>query len=416
MTAPLSTPRSVVVTGMGLVSALGPDVPSAFSRLREPRNCVLASDDLATYKGLQTRLCAPIPDFDPAARYSRKILRSMGRVAVLALAATDEALAQAGLLDDPGTLSSGRLGVAYGSSSGSIDAIADFYTILRDREVRNVTSSTYLKMMPQTTAVNLSVHYRTTGRLLPTGTACTSGSLAIGLAYEAIRDGLQDVMIAGGAEEFSVTQITVFDTLYATSRRNDAPAATPRAFDADRDGLVIGEGAGTLLLEAEDHARARGAPILARVVGFGTNTDGTHVTQPNAATMARCLQLALDDAAIPASELAYVNAHGTATDLGDIAEGTASAAVYPASVPFSTLKNYIGHTLGACGAIEAALTIEMLRHAWAAPNLNLEHPDPRCGEHNYVLGDGLPLAAPRYAASNNFAFGGVNTSLVLALP
>ena len=288
--------RRVVVTGCGIVSALGHSVSAAFERLKTPRNCVMRSDDLAAYRGLQTCLWAPCGYVRPP-EYTRKVIRTMSPVSEMALFATEQALAQAGLADDP-VLKGGRTGVAYGSCSGGVEANADFFSILMNREVKNVTSSTYIKMMSQTAAVNLSVHFGTTGRLLPTGTACTSGSLAVGEAYEAIRYGLQDVMIAGGAEEFSVTQVAVFDTLFATSRRNDAPETTPRAFDADRDGLVIGDGAGTLVLEEREHALARGATVLAEVVGFGTNTDGRHVTQPNAETMAVALKLALADAGV----------------------------------------------------------------------------------------------------------------------
>ncbi len=402
--------RRVVVTGMGIVSSLGHTVAAAYERLKTPKNCVRRSEELQTYKGLQTSLWAPCGYVRPP-DYTRKVIRTMSPVSEMALFATDQALAQAGLLGDP-VVRGGRLGVAYGSCSGGVAANADFYSVLMNREVRNVTSSTYIKMMSQTCAVNLSVHYGTTGRLLPTGTACTSGSLAVGEAYEAIRYGAQDVMIAGGAEEFSVTQVAVFDTLFATSRRNDAPETTPRAFDRDRDGLVIGDGAATLILEEYEHARARGATVLAEVVGFGTNTDGRHVTQPNAETMAVALKLALENAGLAPSDIGYVNAHGTATDLGDIAEGTATAAVFGAAKPLvSTIKGYTGHTLGACGAIEAALTIEMLRHGWFAPNLNLENTDPRCGEHDFITGAGR-AAETEFAMSDNFAFGGVNTSLV----
>lgn len=406
--------RRVVITGYGLVSALGNDVPSAYNRLKVLENTVRASEDLASYKGLQSHLCSLADGFVPPAHYTRKVVRTMGRVSILALAATEQALAQAGLAGDP-VLKSGRTGIAYGSSSGSVDAIADFYTVIAAREVKHVTSSTYIKMMPQTTVVNLSVHFGTVGRLIPTGTACTSGSLAIGNAYEAIKFGLQDVMIAGGAEEFSATQVAVFDTLFATSRQNDAPHLAPRAFDRDRDGLVIGEGAGTLILEERDHALARGATILAEVVGFGTNTDGRHVTQPNHATMAQAMRLALADANLSAEAVGYVNAHGTATALGDVAEGTATTAVYGSRPPVSTLKNYIGHTLGACGALEAILSIEMMRNNWFAPNLNLVTPDEACGAMNLIMGDGLTLETG-YVTSNNFAFGGVNTSLIFARP
>ncbi len=402
--------RRVVVTGRGLVSSLGNSVSEAFERLKTPVNCVEASEDLKGYTGLQTCLWAPSHFVKPAS-YTRKVIRTMSPVAILALNATEQALAEAGLTDDP-VVKSGRLGIAYGSCSGGVEACADFFTIVKDHAVKNVTSSTYIKMMPQTTAVNLSVHFGTTGRLLPTGTACTSGSLAIGEAYEAILSGKQDVMIAGGAEEFSVTQVAVFDTLFSTSRRNDAPRTTPRAFDVNRDGLVVGDGAGTLILEEREHALARGATIFAEVVGFGTNTDGRHVTQPNAETMAQALRLALEDAKLPPEAIGYVNAHGTATELGDIAEGEAMALAFGSHrVPVSTIKNYTGHTLGACGALEAILTIEMMRGDWYAPNLNLTDPDPRCGAHDFITGAGRAFSAD-YAMSDNFAFGGVNTSLI----
>lgn len=404
--------RRVVVTGYGLVSALGLDVPSAFGRLHRYENCVKHSDDLASYKGMGTQLCATVDDFVNPPSYTRKVIRTMGRVAILALNATEQALAQAGLTDDP-ILKDGRLGIAYGSSSGSVDALADFYTIINTHEVKNVTSSTYIKMMPHTTAVNLSVHFGTTGRLIPTGTACTSGSLAIGLSYETIKFGLQDVMIAGGAEEFSPTQVAVFDTLFATSRKNDTPKLAPQPFDKNRDGLVIGEGAATLILEEREHALARGATILAEVVGFGTDTDGRHVTQPNSVTMARAISLALADSGLPASEIGYVNAHGTATDQGDVAEGQATAGIFGSRVPVSTVKSYTGHTLGACGSLEAILSIEMMRHDWYAPNLNLCEPDENCGGLDFIMHEGRAFSAS-HVVSNNFAFGGINTSLVFA--
>ena len=402
--------RRVVVTGAGIVSSLGNSVGEASARLHDLTNCVETSEDLKGYKGLQTCLWAP-SHFTKPPEYTRKIIRTMSPVSIMALNATEQALRAANLENDP-VVKSGRLGVAYGSCSGGIDAILDFYSVVANREVKNVTSSTYIKMMPQTTAVNLSVHFGTTGRLLPTGTACTSGSLAIGLAFEQIAYGMQDFMIAGGAEEFTVTQVAVFDTLFATSRRNEEPKLTPKAFDKNRDGLVIGDGAATLILEEREHAIARGAKILAEVVGFGMNTDGRHVTQPNSETMGIAMQLSLQSAALPPSSIGYVNAHGTATELGDIAEGTAVERVFGAGkVPLSTIKDYTGHTLGACGAIEAIATIGMMNEGWFAPNLNLSDVDPRCGDNDYITGEGRK-AEVEFAMSNNFAFGGVNTSLI----
>jgi len=203
----------------------------------------------------------------------------------------------------------------------------------------------------------------------------------------------------------------VFDTLFATSVRNDAPQSTPRPFDADRDGLVLGEGACTLILEDLEHAQARGATILAEVVGYGTNSDGQHVTQPSADTMAQAMRLALEDAGLDAAQIDYVNAHGTATDHGDIAETQATAQVFGSRVPISSLKSYVGHMLGACGAFEAWLSIEMMRAGWFAPTLNLAEVDPRCGQLDFITGPGRELQA-EYVMSNNFAFGGINTSLV----
>lgn len=403
--------RRVVVTGMGIVSSLGHSISSAYERLKTLENCVEASSELSEYKGLQTCLWAPSKFVRPG-EYTRKVVRTMSPVSMMALFATEEALRQAGLYDDP-VVKGGRLGVAYGSCSGGVDANADFYSVLMDREIKNVTSATYIKMMSQTCAVNLSVHFGTTGRLLPTGTACTSGSLAIGEAYEAIAWGRQDMMIAGGAEEFSATQVAVFDTLFATSRRNDRADTTPRAFDKNRDGLVVGDGAATLILEEREHALQRGATIIAEIAGFGTNTDGRHVTQPSAVTQARAIKLALEDAELSPSDIGYVNAHGTATELGDITECEALKSVFgETSVPISTIKNYTGHTLGACGAIEAAMTIEMLRNGWYAPNLNLDEVDPRMEGLDFIRGSGRVIDT-EFAMSNNFAFGGVNTSLIL---
>ena len=400
--------RRVVVTGMGIVSPLGNDVETAFARLKRFENCVQSLPELGEYKGLNTRLGCRTA-FEKPAHWNRKTTRTMGDVSMYALAATEQAVAQAGL--DDVLLQNGRTGVAYGSCSGSIPALLDFYSMLMTKEVTGITSGTYIKLMPQTTACNLSVHFKTHGRLVPTGTACTSGSLALGNAAELIRWGVQDVMLAGGAEEFSATQVAIFDTLYATSLRNDAPCTTPAPYDVDRDGLVIGDGAATFVLEEYEHAKARGATILAELAGFAETTDGTHVTNPNAETMSFALRDALADAGIDGSAIGYVNGHGTATKAGDIAETAATRAIFNRAVPISSIKSYTGHTLGACGAIEAALTVKSLVTGWYPPSLNLKNPDPACAELDYLTGEGRTIDA-EYAMTNNFAFGGVNTSLI----
>lgn len=217
-------------------------------------------------------------------------------------------------------------------------------------------------------------------------------------------------MIAGGAEELCLSGAAVFDTLFAASSKNSTPSLTPSPFDIDRDGLVLGEGAGTLILEEYEHAKARGATILAELVGFGTNSDGAHVTQPTSETMQIAMELALKDAGLNASDIGYVNAHGTATEKGDIAESHATAKLFGNNMPISTLKSYIGHTLGGSGSIEAWITIAMMNRSWFAPNLNLKTVDPNCAQLDYIT-------APRnleveYVMTNNFAFGGINTSLI----
>jgi len=400
----------VVVTGMAGISPLGNDWPTIRARLGEYRNAVVRMEDWAGYEGLNTQLGAPAAPFALPKHYDRKATRSMGRVALLATRASELALQDAGLLDHP-LLTSGQMGVSFGSSAGTPSAIGDFGRMMEERTTRGINATTYIKMMAHTAPVNLGVFFGVTGRIITTSSACTSGSQGIGYAYEAIKSGRQVAMIAGGAEELDATEAAVFDTLFATSTRNDAPHTSPRPFDRARDGLVIGEGAGCLILEEREHALARGAAIHAELVGFGTNSDGTHVTQPNAATMKMAMELSLRDAGLAPDAIGYVNAHGTATAHGDLAESQATAALFGKCLPISSLKSYMGHTLGACGALEAWISIEMMREGWFAPTVNLDEVDPECGALDYIRGEGRKLDC-EYVMSNNFAFGGINTSLI----
>lgn len=405
----MSAPR-VVVTGMGGVTALGDSWPEIEKRLRARQNAVQRMDEWDRYEMMHTRLAAPVNDFEPQAYYPRKATRSMGRVSLLALRATELALQQAGLRNDP-EISDGRMGIAYGSAAGSGEPVHVFGRMLETGSMQGVTSTTYIQMMSHTAAVNVALYFSLKGRVIPTSSACTSGSQAIGYAYEAIRAGREPMMVAGGAEELSPMGAAVFDTLFATSTKNDAPATTPRPFDKNRDGLVIGEGAATLVLEDLEHAQARGGRPLIEIVGFGTNSDGMHVTQPDDKQQARAMSLALADAGVAPAAIGYVSAHGTATDRGDVAEARATASVLGGSVPVSSMKSYVGHTLGACGAMEAWWMIEMMRNKWFAPTINLDTPDPECEIVDLIRGDGRMLDI-EYAMKNNFAFGGINTSLV----
>ena len=402
--------KRVVVTGMALASPLGSDINTVFENLEKFENCVEYNKDLDQYQRLNTRLSAKVKGFEIPPTYNRKVTRTMGPLSIMAVRTAEQALEDAGLLGDE-IITNGQTGVSYGSSSGSLDAIIDFYGMQVDKVVRGLNSGSYVKMMPHTAPVNISLYLKTTGRLITSSTACTSGSMGIGYAYETIKNGYETVMIAGGGEELHATEIAIFDTLYATSLKNDTPKLTPSPFDKNRDGLVLGEGAGTLILEEYEHAKRRGAKIYAEIIGFGTNTDGTHITNPNRETMKTALELALKDANLSPDRIGYVNAHGTATIQGDLAETWATEQVFKRLVPVSSTKSYTGHTLGACGSIEAIISIEMMNRGWFHPTLNLNDIDPECGKLDYIQGQGREIKTD-YIMSNNFAFGGINTSLI----
>ena len=402
--------NSVVVSGIGGISAFGRDWASIQAAFKQGRNAVQNMGWQGQYPDLEAQLGAPIERYAPPAHWTRKQLRSMGRVSYLCVDAAEQALADAGLLGDE-RIKDGRMGVACGSSTGSTPDIRDVGELLITGKSHNFSANTYVRMMPHTTAANIGIFFGLTGRIIPTSSACSSGSQGIGYAYEAIKHGMIEMMLAGGGEEFCPSEVYVFDSLYAASRRNNEPAKTPRPYDAGRDGLVIGEGAGILVLESLVHAQARGAKIYAEIVGYGANSDGSHVTRPQKATMQRCMALALEDAGLEPAQIGYVNGHGTATEQGDIAETQATEALFGSRMPISSQKSYLGHTLGACGALESWFSIEMMNSGWFAPTLNLDHIDPRCGRLDYIRGQGREIDTD-YVMNNNFAFGGVNTSLV----
>ncbi|KAA1153678.1 beta-ketoacyl-ACP synthase [Pseudoalteromonas sp. FUC4] len=401
--------KRVVVTGMASITALGDDWNVFKAALIKGENAVKRMPSWDYIDGLNTNLAAPVESFSRPANYTRKKVRSMGRVSLMSTVATERALEQAQLLEHP-ALTDGTTGVSYGSSIGSTEPLVSFGRMMESGSMNGVTATSYIQMMAHTAPVNVGVFFGLKGRVITTSSACTSGSQGIGYAYEAIKFGRQKLMVAGGAEELCVTEAAVFDTLYATSTKNDTPKNTPRPFDKNRDGLVIGEGAGTLILEEYEHAKARGATILAEVVGFGCNSDGKHVTQPTSETMQVAIEMALQDANISADQIGYINAHGTSTDRGDIAESHATFNALGAK-PISSLKSYLGHTLGACGAIEAWASINMMNDDWFAPTINLTTIDSECAPLDYIIEEGRQIHT-NFVMSNNFAFGGINTSLI----
>ena len=405
--------RRVVITGIAGCSPIGNDWPAIRSSLREGHSGVSLTPAFGEVLGMQTRLGGWVREFSVPDDYPRKKMRTMGRVAQMATVVTAQAIQRAGLEGHP-SLHSGRTGVAYGSTSGSPEALEAYARqVLLQRSLKGISPNHYIQLMSHTVAANLAQFFELRGRVIPTCSACTSGSQGIGYAYESVRFGRADCMLAGGAEELHMVDAAVFDVLFATSTSNSEPIRAPRPFDARRDGLVVAEGACTFVLEELSHARERGAPIIGEILGFASNCDGVHMTQPDARGMESVMRAALADAGVEASAIDYVGAHATATEVGDIAESQATWAVFGSSTPVSSLKGHMGHTLGACGALESWMTLEMLREGWLAPTLHLDEPDPRCAPLDHVRQAPRATSA-RVAIKNNFAFGGINTSLVIS--
>ena len=399
----------VVITGVGVASPIGNSMDEVSRSLREDRSGVRIIPSFGEVEGLRTRLGAPV-ELDLSG-LSKKRTRTMGRVALLSTWATQKAIDDAGI--DQELLSSGKVGLAYGSTGGTSAAVEDFVRKLYvQKQLGAIQSATYLKFMSHTCAANLAQYYAIRGRVITTCSACVSSSQAIGYAFENVKHGLQEVMIAGGAEEMDVVHAAIFDLMFATSvKYNDQPARSPRPFDADRDGLVVGEGAGTLVLESYERARARGAHIYAEIIGFGTNCDGMHMTAPSEDGMTAVIERSLADAGIDKGQIEYVNAHATATDLGDICESKAVRRALGERVPVSSTKGFTGHTLGGCGAIESVFCLAMLRDGFLAPTKNLERPHPDVAPLDFVIGPARD-AKPVVVMNNNFAFAGLNTSLI----
>jgi 3-oxoacyl-[acyl-carrier-protein] synthase II len=403
-------PEPVVITGLGLASPAGHDLEAVTRALREGRSGIRAVPEWRDVDGLTALVAGLVEGVDLHEAIPRKFRRSMGRVAQLAAFAMSRAIADSGLPAE--LVQGGRVGLAVGSTTGSPTATLEYYRNILGPGMRANKSTSFLQVMSHTCAANCALAFGITGRVWGPNSACTSASQAIGLGYETLLAGAQDVMICGGAEEVHFTTAATFNLAgAASSGYNDRPHLTPRPFDKARDGMVVGEGAGIVVLERLAHARARGARIYGEVVGFATTCDGEHITSPAEAGMARAMEQALASAGLSPANVDYVNAHATGTELGDSTEARATARVFGDRVPVSSTKGHVGHTLGACGAIETIFVLAMMRGGFAAPTLNLETIDPACSGV-WLLQQ--PLERPiRVAMNNNFAFGGINTSLVL---
>ena len=405
--------RRVVITAGSAITPIGHGRADMVRSLREGISGVrpLREDGLLTgriHSGVFGTVDYPV-EYD----FKRNFRKTMGPVAYYACQVVKETLEASGLDED--FITSGRLGVAFSSTHGSPTVQRSIYKkFFADSatEFSSIGAVDYLKSMVHTTAVNITKMFGITGRIIASSTACTTSSQSIGFGYETVKFGLQDAMICGAADEYDTTTVAVFDNLLACSTAfNDRPHATPRPFDEDRDGLVVGEGGAAVLLEEYEHAKRRGAEILGEIVGFSCNNNGGDLILPNVDGIKKTIQLGLESAGIGPEAVDLVSAHATGTKMGDVIEAMAIRALYGEGPRVVGLKSYMGHTMGTCGAIELLLLLYMMEEGFVAPTLNLENVDKRCGGLRHVTQ--LEETEVKTAALQNFAFGGVNTCVMV---
>jgi 3-oxoacyl-[acyl-carrier-protein] synthase II len=403
-----------VITGLGLVTPLGNDVPTTWDGLVAGRSGVgpITHFDASDYSA---RIAAEVKGFDPAALFGHRDARRMDRFTQFAVAAAGQALDDSGL--SLTASNAHRVGAIIGSGIGGIISVLEQAEVLRTRGPRRVSPFLIPMMLPDTAPGQVAITYGLKGPNFAVISACATGANAIGEAAEVIRRGAADAMLAGGAEAGIVPlAFAGFTVMQAVSTRNDEPERASRPFDATRDGFVMGEGGGVVVLESETHARARGARIYAEIVGYGATADAYHITAPEETGegAARAMQVALDQAGLAPEQIDYLNAHGTSTVLNDKGETAAIKAVFgdcAYQLPVSSTKSMTGHLLGGAGAVEAVFCALALNEGVLPPTINYEHPDPEC-DLDYVPNEARRVAVD-VAMSNSFGFGGHTACLIL---
>ena len=410
------TLRRVVITGLGAVTDVGNTVPDFWTSLVEGRSGIGPITSFTPTPEWSVTFAGEVRNLEPEKRIDPKSISRMDRFSVFGMCAAEEAVADSGMDFSKGDPY--RYGVAIGSGIGGIDTIEQGLRKLFDRGPRSVSPFVVPKLMVNALAGNVSIRFGLKGANIATATACATGSHAIGAAYHMIQRGDADVIVAGGSEG-AVTPLCVgsFAAMKALSTRNDAPTKASRPFDKDRDGFVLAEGAGIVVLEELEHAKARGARIYAELKGFGVTGDASHIAAPDEQGRGaqKAMEFAIKDAEVNLSDIGYINAHGTSTPLGDKAEVHAVKSLFgahAAKVAMSSTKSVTGHTLGGAGAIETVATVKALVHGVLPPTINLEHPDEGF-DLNFVPNTAQESRI-RLAINNSFGFGGHNTSMVLA--
>ena len=412
--------QRIVITGMGAITPLGLDVDSTWQRLIQGESGIkpITHFEASEYRA---QIAGTVEGFDISQYMSAIVARRYDTFVQYGVAAAAQALQQAGFISDlqasPVTgVDPNRIGVLIGSGIGGITTIEENTLKLNQDSPRKISPFFVPSAIVNMAAGQVAIRHGLKGLNLATATACTTATHAIGLSARLIAYGDADVIVAGGCEKAS-SQLGIggFSAMQALSTRNDAPTQASRPFDKDRDGFVLGDGAGVLVLESLAHAKARGATILAELVGFGMSDDASHITAPpdNGEGAAAAMQNAITDAGIAANEVGYINAHGTSTPAGDVAESRAIETVLGHSVSVSSTKSMTGHLLGAAGGIEAIFTIKALQQQVLPPTINLDNPDPNCNL-DYVPHTARQVANLNFAISNSFGFGGTNGSLLFA--
>ena len=402
--------NSVVVTGVGVVSPLGNEFSQLIEGLQTGRSGVREISELKQVGGLRSRLAATVSGVDPK-QIPRKFRRSMSNMSIYAYLASQQALTMAGYPD--GQLSSGDLGVFIGSTIGSTMTSENFFhDYFSDYSLERMKTGLFFQLMGHSCAANVAQSFGITGRVLSPSAACATSSQAVGYAYEQIVMGKQKSVLCGGADEFHPLTVATFDIMHAASTHfNQQPSLSPRPFDSLRDGVVCGEGSGILLLESETSARQRGADILAEIIGFSTTSDTSSIASPDIGAMVNSMQLALNDAELTVADIDYVNAHGTGTEQGDIAEAKAIQQLFVDQVPVSSLKGHLGHTMAASGTIELAGCIGMLQQQQLIATRNLDQVDERCRGIDHLQQN--KVQPVKTILKNNFAMGGINATIIL---
>lgn len=402
--------QRVVITGRGAVSPFGLGISTLLEGIWQGRSAIRSMPEWETVRGLKSRIAAPVPPFDARKRLPRSVRRTMGPMAMFATLAAKEAIVNAGL--DETQVQSENTGIAIGSTTGSAAAFEEFYSkYLPDRRIEAIKSGEFFKMMGHSCSGNVSLALGIRGEQWAPVSACTSSSQAIGLGYLLIQAGRQQVMLCGGADEAHASVTGVFDLLRAASYDNDDPENSCRPFDINRSGVVCGGGSGIVVLEGYQSAVERGATIYGEIVGFGNVNDCGHIANPDKDSMTRAMKRALSEAEVSPADIDYVNAHATGTELGDIAEACAITQAVNNDTPVSSMKGHIGHTLGAAGVLELIAVLEMMQRQEIVPTRNLTEIDPRCGVAHVITEK--KQARLNTILKNNFALGGVNTSLVI---